>query len=790
MSTNRSPINLEFVLPDELPALSPTPSRDGEDAQQIFLIRGMDCANCALTIERGVASLPDVETCTLNFASERLVVSGAVSQDAILERVRALGYGGDVFDPNASVPTSAQQPQASSFWRYLLQSRNTRLALLGALLILPGLLFDELAPLLGITVSSPIWRWFSLAALIVAGAPIARNAWRALVINREITINLLMTIAAGGALILGAWTEAGLVMVLFAIGETLEGYSVRKVRSSISTLLEQAPQEAIVLRPCIDCQGHMGQDGYTGGPCPVCGTEEQRVAVQDVRVGEQMLVRPGDEIALDGVVIEGESEVTQARITGESMPVFKEVGSEVFAGAFNGSGALTIEVTQPASNSLIARIVRMVDDAMDRRAPVQRTVDRFARYYTPTVVATSLLLALLPPLLLGAPFWGDDGWFYRSLTLLVVACPCALVLSTPVTLVSALSRLAALGVLVKGGEIVERMSEVSAVAFDKTGTLTQGTPQVLHLRAAACTTAADDSCPVCIDFVGLASAVERRSEHPLARAILAYAEGAGVSERYAPATSVQAVTGRGVHGIVDGRKVIVGSHSWFEATVPHPQEVCEIARDASEMGATPLLVADNGLYAGYLLLADTVRAESAEAIAQLRAMGISDLAILTGDNQGAAHHIAAQVGIKRVYAELLPGEKIAEMEKLKREGTRVVAMVGDGVNDAPALAAADVGIAMGEGAAHALDTADVVLPGNDLRLLPKALKVARHALKTVHANIWLSVLSKLAVFVVVLLGFGSMWLAILVDVGLSLLVTLNGMRLLRYTPEVETIHGD
>lgn len=749
-----------------------------------FIVTGMDCASCAQTVQRGVETLPGVASCELSLASARLSVEGTVAADAIMERVQALGYGAAL-----NTPETVRNPDTApeSYWRHMLSTRNNRLTLLGVALILPGLFLDELLPLLNIHLDSPIWGWTSLAALAVAGFPIARSAWAALVINRRITINLLMTIAAIGAVVIGAWTEAGLVMVLFAIGESLEGYSVGKVRRSITSLLTVAPQEALVLRPCMDCVSHLGRDGYAGGACPFCGIEEQVVSVQEVTVGEQIVVLPGASIPLDGIVLEGESEVNQASITGESMPVFRKAGDSVLAGTINGSGALTIEVREAAGNTLIVRIMRMVENAMERRSPVERAVDRFAAWYTPSVIVAAILVASVPPIFFGASFWGESGWLYRALALLVVACPCALVLSTPVTLVSALSRMAKSGILVKGGDVIERLSRVTVVAFDKTGTLTRGAPQVLKVESIGCATEGDSGCESCWDLLALTAALEQRSEHPIARAVQQHAATMGVAGRYGVATDVVALPGIGVQGDVAGQRLVVANHRWFDANVAHPDAICTSAQAATSSGATPLFVSADDRYAGWLLIADENRVESAEVIRDLHALGIAEVAMITGDNQGAANHIASELGISRVFAEMLPGNKVEAVTSLKDGSLRVVAMVGDGVNDAPALAAADVGIAMGEGTAQALETADVVLPGQNLAVLPLLFSTAQQAMRTVRTNIWVSILAKLLVFVAVLLGFGSMWLAILVDVGLSLAVVLNGMRLLRYKNDVQVV---
>ena len=449
-----------------------------------YHIIGMDCANCAKSIETGVAKLDGVTTCILTYHSAKLKVEGEIAPEMIVARVRQLGYTA-ILEAGvaAQKPAMASDSGIRGFVCFLLARRETALALLGLLLVLPGLVLDEILPIIGLRLGLPIFTATSLAALGVAGLPIVRSAWRQLTINKEISINLLMTIAAVGAVLIGAYTEAGLVMVLFAIGEALEGYSAARARSAIQSLMVVAPNEATVLRPCMDCREHLGQGGYVGGACPFCGIEEQRMAVGQIVIGDVVLVRPGEKVAMDGWVRKGASQLNQAPITGESMPVEKHMGDSVFAGSINGEGVLEVEVTRLAQDNTLARIIKMVEEAQEKRAPAQKFVDRFAKYYTPVVVLVAMLVAAVPPLALGLPFWGEQGWLYRALELLVVACPCALVVSTPVACISAISNAAKHGVLVKGGAVLEALNKTKAIAFDKTGTLTMGKPQVVRVQS-------------------------------------------------------------------------------------------------------------------------------------------------------------------------------------------------------------------------------------------------------------------------------------------------------------------
>lgn len=744
-----------------------------------FRIKGMDCASCAQSVENGVARLDGVDVCHLNFTTELLRVEGNTSKEQIIARVKSLGF--EVANPNENIDEErVTEVRQQTFWQFLWQRWDTRLALIGAVLILPGLLFNELLPMLEL--ENPLLNITSIGAMIVAGYPIAQSAWRNLRINREISINLLMTIAAVGAVIIGAYTEAGLVMVLFAIGEALEGYTASRARNSIRTLMQVAPQEATVLRPCIDCTGHLGQDGYTGGPCPFCGLEEQRVPVDSLQVGETIVVKPGERIPMDGRILSGHSAINQAPITGESNPVDKSIGADVYASSINGEGALEIEITHLAADNTISRIIKMVEEAQSQKAPAQRIVDKFAKIYTPLVVVLATLVATVPPLFFGQPFWNPDastqGWLYRALALLVVACPCALVISTPVSVISAISNAAKHGVLVKGGAFLEMMSDVKAVAMDKTGTLTRGQPTVAMMHSVNCTASANEPCDSCTDLLAWANAVEQHSEHPLAQAVTSASTHHGVHSRYPAATDTKAMTGKGVTGQVNDHTVTIGNHRYFDTAIDHLPQQCAAIDAAESNGYTTMMVSVDGIYQGYISTRDQVRPSSKTAVSALHALGVKTV-MLTGDNAATAAQIGAEVGVSDVHANLLPQDKVTAVRQLQAK-TGDVIMVGDGINDAPALAAATVGVAMGAaGTAQAMETADVALMKDNLSRLPFVIRLSRSMMNTIRFNIGLSIGIKLLFLLIVMLGFGSMWLAVLADVGTSLLVTLNGTRLLK-----------
>jgi len=741
-------------------------------------ITGMDCADCAATLEKGVGNLAGVQICAVNFGAARLKVefdAAHANETAIVERIHTLGY--DVYDD-----TKAQTSRVKSrggvlgFFPFLFKRTATALAAIGGMLVGLGMLAEFFeAP----TIFTQIVYGLALA---IAGYPIARAGLRRLWLNREININLLMMLAAIGAVIIGEEAEAATVIFLFSIGEALEGYTMDRARNSIRKLMELAPAEATVLQPCMDCREHLGREGYAGGPCPFCGARQTRLSVDRVKIGDTILVKPGERIPIDGVIVTGVSSVNQAPITGESMPVTKRTGEEIYAGTINGAGTLEIRVSRHAADSTLNHIIHLVEEAQSQKAPSQRFIDRFAKIYTPSVVIAALLVAMVPTLLFGASFWnladGTHGWLYRALTLLVISCPCALVISTPVTLVSAISAAAKQGVLIKGGAHLEALAKVRAFAFDKTGTLTYGHPTVVDMRAFDCVHPAQRECESCDDVLQLAAAVERRSEHPLAQAVVTAAGEHGGHHDYV-VEDVEALAGRGVRGKVNGKTITVGSHALFDAEHPHDATICRTVTAVEKNGHTLMLVSHGERIAGYIAVADEMRDSSRAAILELKKLGIQKSIMLTGDNQTIAQSIARAVGVDEVRAQLLPSQKLEAVNSL-REKYEKIAMVGDGINDAPALAGADVGIAMGHTAtAQALETADIALMSENLNKLPFAIKLSRKAMQVIKQNIVVSLSLKGIFLVLALSGVATLWMAVFADTGASLIVTVNGMRLLR-----------
>jgi Cd2+/Zn2+-exporting ATPase len=716
-----------------------------------YIIEGMDCADCALKIEKGVSRLEGAGKVKVNFVTGQLTFEGDLPEQKLVERVETLGYR------LISVPDQANQFTAEKFLPGLAASiwasLESRLALLAGALILVsfGLTWAGLDawPVIAI----------QLVALALAGYPIARSAIGNLVVNHDFNMNFLMTVAAIGAVAIDQVPEAASLVFLFAISEALESYTTERARRSISSLVQLVPLQA----------RRILADGA------------ETVPVEDLAVGDRILVRSGDRIPMDGMIRSGQSQVNQAPITGESLPVPKEPGDEVFAGTINGEGVLQVEVSRLATDTTLSRIIRMVEEAQAMRAPTQRFVDRFAHYYTPAMMVLALLVAAVPPLFFGQPLLnpaeGLHGWLYRGLAMLVIGCPCALVLSTPVTVVSAIAAGARKGVLFKGGAFVEGLARIKAVAFDKTGTLTLGEPVVTVTRSVDCPSG--EPCPYCDSVLGLAYSLEQQSSHPIAQAVVLEAQSRGLDRQYPPANGVVTMAGKGLQGEMNGRTITVGNHRFFEENLPHPEQVCSWVDGAESRGQTAMLVSDGERVCGYLAVSDGIRPESGRVVRELRGLG-QKVALLSGDNPVVAQVVGQDLHIDRVLAGLLPGQKVDAIRSLQAD-YGPAAMVGDGINDAPALAAASIGIAMGgANSAQAMETADVVLMAEGLNRLPFALRLARFSRRLIVENIAVSLAVKLAFILLALGGWITLWLAVLADTGLSLLVTANGMRPLGY----------
>ncbi len=585
------------------------------------------------------------------------------------------------------------------------------------------------------------------AAILVGGYRLFTTGLKNL-IRLEFDMRTLMTIAVIGAAFIGEWGEGATVVILFAISEVLESYSMDKARHSIRSLMDIAPKEALIRR----------------------GNQEFTIEVDDIRIGDILIVKPGQKIAMDGIVVKGLSAVNQAAITGESVPVSKTIDDDVFAGTLNEEGLLEVKVTKHVDDTTIAKIIHLVEEAQAERAPSQAFVDRFAKYYTPVIMFISLLVAVLPPLL----FDGDwSKWIYQGLAVLVVGCPCALVISTPVSIVTAIGNAARNGVLIKGGIHLEEMGAIKAIAFDKTGTLTKGIPVVTDYLPQ---TNKDSN-----ELLLIIAALENGSQHPLASAIMKKAEQENLAYQNQTIEDFSSITGKGIKGRVNEKMYYVGSPILFDEVLPNgiPSNLKGTISELQNQGKTVMVAGTATEILGLLAVADEVRGNSKSVIQKLHSLGIQKTIMLTGDNLGTANAIGKQVGVSDIQADLLPQDKLTFIKELRNKYDRV-AMVGDGVNDAPALAASTVGIAMGgAGTDTALETADIALMADDLGKLPFTLKLSRKALFIIKQNITFSLGIKLFALLLVIPGWLTLWIAIFADMGATLIVTLNGLRLLR-----------
>lgn len=584
-------------------------------------------------------------------------------------------------------------------------------------------------------------------SILVGGYRLFKTGFMNL-IRLQFDMKTLMTIAVIGAAIIGEWGEGATVVILFAISEALETYSMDKARQSIRSLMDIAPKEALIRR----------------------GNKEFMVEVDDIQIGDIMIVKPGQKIAMDGIVIKGLSSVNQAAITGESVPVAKTLDDEVFAGTLNEEGLLEVRVTKHVDDTTIAKIIHLVEEAQAERAPSQAFVDRFAKYYTPLIMLIALGVAVVPPSLFGGDW---DKWIYQGLAALVVGCPCALVISTPVAIVTAIGNAARNGVLIKGGIHLEEMGAIKAIAFDKTGTLTHGVPVVTDYIPQPNT----DSD----ELLTIIAALENGSQHPLASAIMKKAEQDNLPYKAVTIEEFSSITGKGIKGKVHNKLFYVGSPNLFDEILSNgiPSNLKATISDLQNKGKTVMVAGTDMEILGLLAVADEVRGNSKAVIKKLHSLGIQKTIMLTGDNKGTANAIGEQVGVSDIKADLLPQDKLTLIKELRSKYNRV-AMVGDGVNDAPALAASTVGIAMGgAGTDTALETADIALMADDLGKLPFTVKLSRKSLNIIKQNITFSLGIKLVALLLVIPGWLTLWIAIFADMGATLIVTLNALRLLR-----------
>lgn len=730
-ATSAMKVNHIRPVEDILRAIEETGYRAGLDPEEketrtsVFALSGLDCADCASKLEKKVASTDGVLAVTLNFGAGKMKVLHTAPVEDVLNSVKEAGYGAEYLaDPGRAGGLPAQD-------RARLFS-----TVISGLFLVAGVVSGALGA--GRYVPEAMF----LMGILSGGFPMARSGFFA-ARSGSLDMNFLMTVAVAGAMALNQWVEGATVVFLFSLGNYLQAYTIGKTRNSIRSLMSLSPRVAQVVR----------------------GGAEVTLPVEEVIPGDIVIVRPGQTIPVDGKVRAGGSWVNQAPITGESMPVEKEPGDEVFAGTINQQGALEVEASCYARDNTLSRIICLVEEAQAQKAPSQQLVDRFSRYYTPVVILGAVFLATVPVFVLGQPF---APWFEKSLMLLIISCPCALVISTPVSIVSAIGSAAKKGVLIKGGAYLEEAGRISIVAMDKTGTLTCGRPAVTGVISCG------DKTPE--EVLKIASAVESFSEHPLARAIVSKARKEGL--KVPPAGDFNSLSGKGAVAEVYGRAFYVGNHKLFlELGIAAGHLQADIER-LQKQGKTAVLVGSKEGIAGIITLSDRIRPESRAAVKGLLAVGVKKLVMLTGDNRGTARAVAEEAGIKDFRADLLPEDKLDSIYILKKEGK--VAMVGDGVNDAPALAVADIGIAMGgAGTDTAIETADIALMADDLSKLPYAIRLSRKAVRIIKQNIAFSILVKFAFIAATLTGHGTLWLAVFADTGASLLVTLNGMRLMK-----------
>ena len=697
-----------------------------EQDATVFAIEGITCMDCARKFEQAVNALPGVNKAMLNAMTGKLTVYGKVDLKALQELGREEDYTVTPAEGKACCGHEHEPAGRGELYR----------AIIAGIALAAAYLTDYM------NVTDTVFLPLYVAAMIFGGWDNFKKAGRSLA-KFNFNMSVLMTAAVIGAFAIGEYSEGATVAFLFAVSEMLEAWTLSRARKSIRDLMDIAPKSASVRR-----------DG-----------EERQIAVDDILVGDIMIVRPGEKIAMDGVIVDGETAINQAAITGEAIPVEKGPGAEIYAGTLNTYGSLEVKVTKLVQDATIAKIIHMVEQAQGKRAPLQTFIEKFAAVYTPIVIALAVGIIFVPPVFLGQEW---VPWIYRGLSLMVVACPCALVVSTPVAIVSAISNAARNGVLIKGGVYLEEAGALKAVAFDKTGTLTEGKPAVTDIIPVGQRSKEQ--------LLVTAASLEARSEHPLAAAIVQSAELQGL--KVMPAGDFAAITGRGAKGTVAGETVYIGSPRLFtdQGIVLGPV-VCDIDRLQNEGKTVMLVGSDHAIY-GLLAVADQIRAAGRTVVTALKQAGIERTVLLTGDNAAAAKAVATVIGIDDFRAELLPEDKVGAVEELlKRHGR--TAMIGDGINDAPALATATVGIAMGgAGTDTALETADIVLMADDLTKLPFTVRLSRKAVAIIRQNIAFALFIKTVAVLAVFPGWLTLWLAILADMGATILVTLNSIRLL------------
>lgn len=696
--------------------------------EQVYRIQGLTCANCAQKFENNVKNIKGVTDARVNFGASKVSVTGAADISEI-EKAGAF----DKLKVSAEQDELAEEPSIPFYKKH-------GTVLVSFLFLVAGwaAFFQQGEEHTTTTILFAI-------SIVVGGYRLFITGLNNL-IRLQFEMKTLMTIAIIGAAIIGEWGEGATVVILFAISEALETYSMEKARASIRSLMNVSPKQATIL-----IEG-----------------KEQLLAVKDIRIGDRMLVKPGQKIAMDGKIVKGYASISEAAITGESIPVAKGVQDEVFAGTFNEDGLLEVEVTKRVEDTTISKIIHLVEEAQAERAPSQAFVDKFAKYYTPLIIIIAFLVATVPPLFLGMDW---NTWIYQGLAVLVVGCPCALVISTPIAIVTAIGNAARNGVLIKGGVFLEEVGRIKAIAFDKTGTLTRGAPEVTDVQTIQHSEE---------ELLQILATLEGGSTHPLASAILQKAKEMGVADTSHTMENFESVAGKGIMASIEGIVYKAGSPNWFlNEKHPEVEMLGERIHQLQNAGKTVIVVGTPDKIIGILGIRDEIRESSASTVKDLKEMGIRHLYMLTGDNDRTAEAIGHEVDIDQVKSGLLPEDKLRYIKEL-REKHGSMMMVGDGINDAPALAASSVGVAMGgAGTDTALETADVALMGDDLKKLPFTIRLSRKALAIIKQNIAFSLGLKVLALLLVIPGWLTLWIAIFADMGATLLVTLNSLRLLK-----------
>lgn len=719
-----------------------------------YKIHGMDCVEEVTILKKILNPISGVEDLAFDLMNAKMIVTfnpEKFSSQKIIETVQGTGMKAEFWDQDQT----QTQNKSKSFWdlhgRALLTAVSGIFTILGFALhsVLSGF---ESAISDGETNGPIIAKFLYLLATFSGIWFVLPKAWFS-VKRRSPDMNLLMTLAVVGAIVIGQWFEAATVAFLFALSMLLEAWSVGRARQAVAALMALTPLKARVIH----------QSKAHGESCNDC---DQMMDIGEVSIGSWVLVKPGEKFPLDGKIVKGMTSVNQAPITGESVPVAKQIGSDVFAGTINGEGTVEFQTTKSANDTTVSRIIQMVEEAQSRRSPSEQWVERFAKIYTPAVMILALFVMVLPPILVNG-VWAR--WFYEGLVLLVIACPCALVISTPVSIVAALASAAKYGVLIKGGLFVEMPSRIRAIALDKTGTLTEGQPIVREVVPLSGHTQSE--------LIEIAAAIESQSEHPLARAIVSHAKMLGFKPR--AASDFKIFPGKGATAILDGEPVWIGSHKYLEERGQETPEMHKTLESLSGAGSSVIVVGNDGHVCGFISVADKIRSHASTTVANFRKVGIDHVVMLTGDNEATAKAVASAVGISDYRSELLPEDKLMIIENLVDQ-YKFVAMVGDGVNDAPAMARASLGIAMGAaGTDAAIETADIALMSDDLSKIPWVIQHSKRTLKIIRQNITASLFVKAAFVFLTFIGHSSLWAAIAADMGVSLLVVFNALRLLK-----------